>query len=240
MIAYYALIILLVAVLVFVGYFFATIALKLTAHSKTGSFRFLYRGLYRTVPCPSYADSAYWNRFPNNTSASTHDFTYHGTIDDPFVMALAESVKGKVEGKTDAYKAGYILALVQQNVTYRKDTKTFGKAEKYGFPICTAYLRGCDCEDSAYLGASLSHLIGLDVAMFRVPGHMTYGVYLGGKGTCLEHDGKRYTICETTGSFPVGLYSGEMQVLLSCNLETPPEDYIRNHTFEEDFKQYKR
>ena len=179
MIAYYALIILLVAVLVFAGYFFATLALKLTAHSKTGSFRFLYRGLYRTVPCPSYADSTYWNRFPNNTSASTHDFTYHGTIDDPFVTALAESVKGKVEGKTDAYKAGYILALVQQNVTYRRDTKTFGKAEKYGFPICTAYLRGCDCEDSAYLGASLSHLIGLDVAMFRVPGHMTYGVYLG-------------------------------------------------------------
>ena len=155
-------------------------------------------------------------------------------------MALAESVKGKVEGKTDAYKAGYILALVQQNVTYRSDTKTFGKAEKYGFPICTAYLRGCDCEDSAYLGASLSHLIGLDVAMFRVPGHMTYGVYLGGKGTCLEHDGKRYTICETTSSFPPGLYSGETLVLLSCNLKAPPEDYIRNRTFEEDFTQYKR
>lgn len=229
-----------VALIAFLGYLCVILALKFSAHSKAGDYRFVYRLRYRTVPCPTLSESRYWNRFPRDASASSHQFEYGGTVDDDVMRTMADMIADRVDGKSDAYKAGFILAMVQQNCTYRKDAVTFGKTEKYAFPVCTAYLRGCDCEDSAYWGACLSQLIGLDVAMFRVYGHMTYGVYLGGKGTCLEHDGKAYTICETTGFLPVGIYTQNKDIRASFKLSVPEEGWFDTETVTEDFAQYKK
>lgn len=229
----------LVLVLVAMFYMLAVYALKMTSHSRTGQFRFLFRGMYRTLPCSDLTNSQYWGRFSKYATSSTHDYAYGGTLDDTVLQWLASRIATKVNGKSDYYKASYVTAFVQQNVTYRTDYVTFGKAEKWAYPVCTLYLRGNDCEDTAYLGASLCKLLGLDVACFIVTGHMTFGVNLGGKGTCMEHDGVQYTICETTGIMPVGIYSGATDVIVSFTLEDPPENYIENYTVEDDFIQYK-
>lgn len=230
----------LLCILAVMIYLIAGMILKWLAHSETGQFRFLFRFWYRTIPCTDLTASQYWDRFSKWTSStSTHDYTYMGTLDDPTVQWLAKRIANRVKDKSDYYKAAYVTAFVQQNVTYRLDSKTFGKTEKWAYPVCTLYLRGNDCEDTAYLGASLCHLIGLDVAVFRVTGHVTFGVNLGGIGRCMEHDGTKYTICETTGIFPPGIYWGKTDIIKSCTLEEPPEDYIETNTIVDSFEKYK-
>lgn len=226
--------IVIIGLVLFLYDFIAKIVIKYTAHRRTGVLWFVHHLIPRRVSCPNLMESPYWNRFP-----SSRDRTYECTLDDPVIQALAEDIVHRTRFMTQRGRASYILSLVQQNVTYRKDGATFGKVEKYGFPVCTLYLRGNDCEDSAFLGASLSWLCGLDVAIVHVEGHLAYGCNVRGWGTKFSHEGKSYVWCEGIGFMPIGVYTGTTEVLGTYNPTMPPSDYIENHTYEDDFEQYK-
>lgn len=213
----------------------AVFALKQTAHKRTGDFWFVYHLIPRKVRCPDLTASPYWGRFP-----SERDQAVCPTIDDPVLKELADTLSGKTRFMTERGRAKYILAFIQQNVTYRLDSNTFGKAEVYAFPVCTLYLRGNDCEDSGFLGACLCKLVGLDAVVVRVTGHIAYGVNVKGWGKRFAHGDKTYVWCEGTGVFPMGWYTGNMDIQEVSNVVEPSEDYIETSTYEGDFTTAKR
>lgn len=202
----------------------------------TTDFIFWYRCIPRRVERPDCKESKYYGRFPYKDG--TH-WEYANCQDDPWLKDLAHTVMQRTKGRSDRYKANYILHLTQYAYTYQKDMKTYGTSEKWAFPVCTGYLHIGDCEDGALFGASLSRACGLDVVMVSVVGHAMYAVNVKGFGKRVEHDGKKYLLCETTAPLPMGLCS--LGRLNGCfEVLYPPIDYMLNHTYEDSFEQYKK
>lgn len=208
--------------------------LKLTAHRRNGAYWFMYRGIPRRLDAGNLEDSEYWNLFPKEK-----DFEYGATIDDWVMKRLATNIRFQLNGKSDRYIAGYVLAFVQQNCTYRKDSKTYGQSEMYEFPICTLYLRGVDCEGVTFLGAGLTHMLGIDTAIIHVKGHVAYGVAIEGSGTRFIHDGKSYLWCEGTGLNPIGWHINTKSILGTYSIEYPPFDYRETGTISVPFSNFK-
>lgn len=198
-------------------------------------FWFFYHFIPRHIKCPDYKQSKYYDRFPIRSS---QNYKYDATIDDPFMIELASEINKKIGNKSDKYKAGYILKLVQHGYTYQSDTKTYGSSDKNQFPVCTSLIHIGDCEDGAFLGAGLSTLCGLDQAIIYVYGHMAYGVQVNGFGWKFSHEGKKYLWCETTSVLPIGMHSNELKVLGTYTPTEPPEDFIYKCTEIDDFDKY--
>ena len=208
--------------------------MKLTAKDRK-DFWFFYYFIPRHVKRPTCELSKYYNRFPKKNNDT---YKYQMTLDDPFMVELAENINKKIGNKSDKYKAGYILKLVQMGYTYRSDSKTYGVAEKYQFPVCTSYLHIGDCEDGQLLGVGLCKLCGLDQAIVHVEGHLAYGVRVNGFGCKFEHEGKKYLWCESTQITPPGVHVNEKKVINTYTPEVPPELYIYTDTVEDKFNKY--
>lgn len=212
----------------------AKLVLKRTAHSESGCLRVLYRFRTYRVECPALYGSPYFDRFP-----SSKRYIYEGTLDDPVLAELAGCIMEATRGRSERWRAGFILALVQQNVTYRSDSDTYGVSERYAFPVCALYLRAGDCEDSAYLGCALSRLCGIQSAIVRVDGHVAYGCFVRSIGYTFVHCGMTYIWCESTSVLPMGWYLGNRDIMGTYDLLNPPSGYIENGTFVDSFAKYK-
>lgn len=198
-------------------------------------FWFIYHGIPRHIKRPVCQLSKYYDRFPQS---DTNLIGYIPTIDDPFMIELAGNIMKKVGKRSQKYRAGYILKLVQMGYTYSLDRKTYGDRERYQFPVCTSFLHIGDCEDGAYLGAGLSKLCGIDQAIIHVYGHMAYGVNVDGFGCKFDHDGKKYLWCETTSPLPPGMHINDKIIFGTYSVEIPPEQFIKDHTYKDSFDKY--
>lgn len=130
---------------------------------------------------------------------------------------------------TDYYHyASYLLAFVQQTVTYVSDKELYGVNEYWAFPAETIMRGQGDCEDTSFLCASLFKAAGFETVVGILPGHAMAGVYLPGlhlPEDVAEHEpyspilmdsdnyliyedigSKRYYGCESTyeDQFPIG------------------------------------
>ena len=209
--------------------------MKTTAKNRD-DFWFFYRFIPRHIKRPDCKQSPYFDRFPRKDVVVCK---YQMTLDDPYLIQLAQQINIKTRGKSAKYKAGYILKLVQMGYTYQKDRKTYGVDEKYQFPVCTSYLHIGDCEDGALLGVGLSKLCGLDAQLIRVHGHLAYGVRVNGFGCKFKHDGKKYIWCEQTSIMPIGVHFNNKKILGTFTPFSPPVDYIANHSTPDLFDKYK-
>lgn len=160
-------------------------------------------------------------------------------VNDPWMQFLAKELDAKIGKRSDCYKAGYILKLVQYGYRYQKDSKTYGVTERWAFPVCTAYLHVGDCEDGALLGAGLSYLLGLDVIMIQKEGHALYGVACKGFGMKYGYNGKSYLLCETTGIYPLGISLNDRRYIAGHDIGIPSDDYLEKHTYVESFDNIK-
>lgn len=226
-------IVLIVAIL-FLVWLGVPILLKSVAHKRDGDYWFFYHFMLHRIKRPNLESSQYYDRFPKEK-----EFVYGATLDDYVLTSLAQTIMENTKGKSAHYRAGYILAFVQQSATYRKDIETYGEQEMYEFPICTLFLRGVDCEGVAFLGLALSTLCGIDSALIRTQGHVAYGVNIEGHGTRFDHDGKFYLWCEGTSTFPMGIYSGNRAPLGTWTPEVPPSNFIADNTYELMFAKFK-
>lgn len=198
-------------------------------------FVFVHHLIPRIVKMPELETSKYFDRFPYYRSSM-----YCPTIDDPIMKELANNITRICNGKSDRYKASYILSLVQQGYRYQSDTKTYGKSEKFAFPVCTMYLKKADCEDGAFLGASLSKLCGLDTVIIDVVGHIAYGVNVPGIGCKVEHNGKKYLWCESTFTLPIGFHINDKKMEGIYDVEIPPNEWLYTNTYQDGFSKYKK
>lgn len=202
---------------------------------------FFYHLMPKRLDMPDFKTSPYFNRYPNKAQWDVKYWSASPTVDDPFMKAIADQIMKKTEGKSDKYRAGYILKVAQCLYTYKHDDEVYGKPDVWQFPVCTAYLRTGDCEDGSFFGACLSHLCGLDAKMIYITGHAMYGVHVDGFGKRYEYEGKKYLICETTSILPIGfsLTSGSLQGIYPI-MENPSYFFLDDaHMVSDDFDKYR-
>lgn len=94
-----------------------------------------------------------------------------------------------------------------QSITYALDSDTTGADEYWRYPIETMHDEHGDCEDFSILAATVLRELGHDVLPLVTHDHAAIGIAVpaGMPGTFVEHQGRRYYYCETTGEgFRIG------------------------------------
>jgi prepilin-type processing-associated H-X9-DG protein len=103
-----------------------------------------------------------------------------------------------------------VLSFVQ-NIRYVEDEVSVTRDEYWRYPVETLYDRMGDCEDKAFLFASIMEAMGYDAVILFFDGHAAAGIACAGvEGTYYDYDGSKYFYCETTASgWPIGLKPSE-------------------------------
>ena len=163
---------------------------------------------------------------------------YMTTLDDPIIIEVAKLFQPYVKDMSDFDKANFILRFVQNSIKYTSDRENYGVAEKYVFPVNTLIRKKGDCEDVAFLFASLAYLNGLDVINVIVPNHVTTGVALENVDVdCMKwkYNGKTYYHAEATGVFKIGEYN---VYYVSNQYVTPmiPDESFKNKLTDYNFE----
>lgn len=137
----------------------------------------------------------FYNDYPQSDIKIYFDATMGRSAKESLQNSLMPAISGM-----DAIDATSFLLAFVQSFDYQTDDKQFGH-EKFFFPDEMFHYQYSDCEDRAVLFAYLvKRLIGLDVIGLNYPGHMATAVCFGKDvaGDFVEHDGRRYTICDPT------------------------------------------
>jgi hypothetical protein len=94
--------------------------------------------------------------------------------------------------------AQFVLSFVQY-IEYVGDETSTSEDEYWRFPVETLYDKMGDCEDKAFLYASLMEAMGFDAVILIFEGHAATGIAVdGASGTFYNFEGSKYYYCETT------------------------------------------
>lgn len=128
------------------------------------------------------------------------------TPDDPAVEQLAQTMLGKRVWASERQIASFALGWVQSCIDYAADKDVHGFHEYWQLPCETLRLGTGDCEDQAFLLASLWIALGLDAVLVVEPGHVSTGVLMEQRpGDSTVHlDGRHYVTGDPTGTSPLG------------------------------------
>jgi uncharacterized repeat protein (TIGR02543 family) len=145
---------------------------------------------------------------PRNNGYST--IGSYVTYNDPMIRSLALSLKSTDTGMNDLALANFILKFVQ-SIPYEYDSAGKGVADYWKLPAETLWEGKGDCEDHAFLYASLLKALGYKVVLHYiycyengkfVGAHMALGVALvnvpGGGPSYTTVSGLNYYYCEAT------------------------------------------
>ena len=145
----------------------------------------------------------FYNDYPQAEIKIYFDATMGRATKESLTQALTPIVADL--GAVDAVN---LLLKFVQSFDYKTDDEQFGR-EKFFFPDEMFHFPYSDCEDRAVLFAYLvKQLTGLDVIGLNYPGHMATAVAFNTdvEGSYVEHNGRRYTICDPTYiGAPVGM-----------------------------------
>lgn len=130
----------------------------------------------------------------------------------PFDKVVANEIypqfSKKLEGLTDLEAVNRLLDFVQTGFVYEYDDKVWGR-DRIFFPDEAIFYPYNDCDDRSVLFSRLVRdLVGLDVALVTIPGHILVAVKFKEEvaGESIEVNGERYVLCEPTcvNGAPVG------------------------------------
>lgn len=93
------------------------------------------------------------------------------TIDDPVMFDIAKKLSEMCEGRSEKWKANFLLAFVQQNVSYERGPDAPSYDRCWALPIQTLRTRKGDCKATAALYCGLAELMGIRVKLFIVKEH---------------------------------------------------------------------
>ncbi|MDW5562104.1 MAG: zinc-ribbon domain-containing protein [Methanomassiliicoccus sp.] len=129
------------------------------------------------------------------------------TPNDSVVQEVAQELESMSASFSDVNKANFVLSFVQ-NIKYVEDEVSVSEDEYWRFPVETLYDEAGDCEDKAFLYASIMEAMNDDAVILLYDGHAAAGIsVLKATGTYYEFEGKDYFYCETTA---VGWKVGEI------------------------------
>lgn len=183
------------------------------ARSGDGEFTWTFDGRTYTmsvnIPYAAYKD---YRNNPTQRYAYTVDEAVsmcdsYVTSNDPIVQDVAGQLANLSASFSDLKTANFVLSFVQ-NIKYVEDEVSVSRDEYWRFPVETLYDEMGDCEDKAFLYASIMEAMGFDAVILLFDGHAAAGIDASGAyGTYYTYDGHDYFYCETTA---VGWKVGEI------------------------------
>jgi hypothetical protein len=148
--------------------------------------------------------------YRNRPRLSTRNYSVYVTDpkDDNYLVKLVKGFNDLAlrYNLPESEKVNLMIAFVQ-SMPYVPDNVSTSYDEYPRYPIETLVDNGGDCEDTSILMASLLQMMGHDVALIELPGHMAVGISGKFSGFYYEFEGKKYFYIETTGR---GWRIGEM------------------------------
>ena len=151
------------------------------------------------------SEDDYRNSFQRNTVRHSSFYVSSPTSfiepDNQCVKQIASGIEAL--GDSDYQRASYALSFVQ-SLHYYSDEQLYGQDEFWAYPIETLYQHGGDCEDLSVLLCSILLAMDIDCVLLDFEGHVSAGACVGGQGAYYSLDGKRYYVCEPTGTGPIG------------------------------------
>ena len=117
------------------------------------------------------------------------------TPEDPTIIQLCSKVDSLTAHMDRNTKAEYLRYFVWTEIDYATDAENHGKDDYWQFPLETLYSCKGDCEDKAFLLATIYTIEGYDVRMVFNDDHMACAVHLEG------FDGKELTTMFGNGPY---------------------------------------
>jgi hypothetical protein len=163
-------------------------------------FAWVYDG--KTKAFSLYIPEHLYLYYGNKTRVPTEDYSLYVThpYDDEYlstIIAEFDDIAAE-EGYDEIQMANLVVSFIQ-SLPYTSDDVTTGFDEYARYPIETLVHDGGDCEDTSILASALLDLMGFDVVLINLPGHVAIGVAVDAYGTYWPHEGTQYFYVETTG-----------------------------------------
>lgn len=122
------------------------------------------------------------------------------TSEDPVVQELAGMLGNLSAAFSELRTANFVLSFVQ-SIDYVEDEISVSRDEYWRFPVETLYDGMGDCEDKAFLYASIMEAMGYDAVILLFDGHAAAGISVAmATGSYYQYDGQKYFYCETTAT----------------------------------------
>lgn len=130
-------------------------------------------------------------------------------LDERVKNSVYPTLSAAINGLSEVEAVNRLLNIVQTGLVYGYDNEIWGE-DRVFFAEESLYYPYSDCEDRSVLFSRLVRdLVGLDVALVMVPGHMLAAVHFNSdvRGSFMTLDGKDFVLCEPTcvDGAPVGL-----------------------------------
>jgi hypothetical protein len=163
-------------------------------------FAWVYDG--KTKAFSLYIPEHLYLYYGNKTRVPTEDYSLYVThpYDDEYLSTIIAEFDDIAveEGYDEIQKVNLVVSFIQ-SLPYTSDDVTTGFDEYARYPIETLVHDGGDCEDTSILASALLDLMGFDVVLINLPGHVAIGVAVDAYGTYWPHEGTQYFYVETTG-----------------------------------------
>lgn len=162
-------------------------------------------------------------------------------LDERVRNRIYPTLMAAIYGLSEVEAVNRLLNIVQTGLVYGYDSEIWGE-DRVFFAEESLYYPYSDCEDRAVLFSRLVRdLLGLDVALVMVPGHMLAAVHFNDdvRGSYLTLDGRDFVLCEPTCSegAPVGLVNlddnAKLQVYLLEKTNYPMDFELMEETFDD-------
>ena len=130
-------------------------------------------------------------------------------LDERVKNSVYPTLSAAINGLSEVEAVNRLLNIVQTGLVYGYDNEIWGE-DRVFFAEESLYYPYSDCEDRSVLFSRLVRdLVGLDVALVMVPGHMLAAVHFNSdvRGSFMTLDGRDFVLCEPTcvDGAPVGL-----------------------------------
>ncbi|HPR41731.1 MAG TPA: transglutaminase domain-containing protein [Candidatus Methanofastidiosa archaeon] len=167
----------------------------------------VYFGDYYFWQYATYSILSHWKAMEKDTSEY-----YQYPIDDSDVLnsfviyndgwTLIDQIADELwdlSGNEEEY-AEIALDFVHSAIFYMSDMESTGQEEFWKYPDETLFDKVGDCEDTAFLYASLLRAKGIPAVLIEYVDHLAVGVGLDFIGTYYVFEGKKYFYAETTSN----------------------------------------
>ena len=185
------------------------------------NFFWFYRGIPYFMKKVDVTKSQYYGKHARTSQYKYIYMADYPTVDDVVIKEISDNLNKMCSNKSDRYKAGFLLAFIQQNFKYVHDSTQYDFEEYWAIPIELLESRKGDCEDTSLLYSSIAYNMGLDVETCRVVGHVFPAVSYTGLTTVSVGE-RNLSPVETTAVLAViGLYTGNT-VVTNHAIPRPP------------------
>jgi predicted transglutaminase-like cysteine proteinase len=138
-------------------------------------------------------------RYANDDAEAIQLADHYVTPTEDTIEILADKLTYASTDFTHLQRVSFVLSFVQ-SIEYVTDDVSVGQPEYWRYPVETLYDHEGDCEDKAFLFASIMEAMDYDAVILIYSDHAAAGVDVDARGSYYDYGGTKYYYCETTGT----------------------------------------